>query len=51
MASEAEEELPPPTYEDAIEEDIMVADGAGARRRTYQQDHQYYQALPDNVHT
>lgn len=44
--TETEEDLPPPTYEDAIADDIGPVDGV---RRRYEQDQQYYEALPENV--
>ena len=37
---------PPPTYEDAIADDIAPVDGP---RRRYQQEGAYYQPLPDDV--
>lgn len=40
------DEMPPPTYEDAIAEDIGPVDGP---RPQFQQDRGYYQALPDDV--
>lgn len=39
--------VPPPTYEDAIADDIGPVDGP---RRRYQQEGGYYQALPDDLH-
>lgn len=40
------DELPPPTYEDALAEDIGPVDGP---RRRYEQQGEYYGALPDDV--
>ncbi|KAI5843975.1 hypothetical protein DFP73DRAFT_478350 [Morchella snyderi] len=40
------DELPPPTYEDALADDIGPVDGP---RRRYEQQGEYYGALPDDV--
>ncbi|CAZ80023.1 unnamed protein product [Tuber melanosporum] len=42
-----EDDIPPPTYEDTIAEDIGPVDGP---RRRYEQEGAYYGALPDDVH-
>lgn len=42
----ADDSVPPPTYEDAIADDIAPVDGP---RRRYQQEGAYYQPLPDDV--
>lgn len=41
------DEVPPPTYEDALADDIGPVDGP---RRRYEQEGAYYGALPDDVH-
>jgi hypothetical protein len=38
--------VPPPTYEDAIADDIAPVDGP---RRRYQQEGDYYRPLPDDL--
>jgi len=43
-----EDDIPPPTYEDTIAEDIGPVDGP---RRRYEQEGAYYGALPDDVHS
>ncbi|RPA97514.1 hypothetical protein L873DRAFT_1918534 [Choiromyces venosus 120613-1] len=42
------DDIPPPTYEDTIAEDIGPVDGP---RRRYEQEGAYYGALPDDVHS
>lgn len=44
----AQEEVPPPTYEDALADDIGPVDGP---RRRYEQEGAYYGALPSDVHS
>lgn len=41
------DEVPPPTYEDALADDIGPVDGP---RRRYEQEGAYYGALPDDLH-
>lgn len=40
-------DIPPPTYEDALADDIGPVDGP---RRRYAQEGAYYDALPSDVH-
>lgn len=46
-SSSGADEVPPPTYEDALADDIGPVDGP---RRRYEQEGGYYGALPDDVH-